>query len=115
MDALLRALADPTRRQILAMVALGDRTAGQIAAEFALTRPAISQHLAVLLKCELIALRREGTRRIYRANLESVARLRGDLESFWGESLLQLKDAAEEAWREKTESPRRRRQKKARR
>jgi DNA-binding transcriptional ArsR family regulator len=102
MDAMLRALADRTRRQILAMVYRKERTAGEIAAEFSLTRPAISQHLAVLLKCELIALRREGTRRLYSANRPGAARLRSELESFWQESLRQLKERAEEvAWKGK--------------
>lgn len=62
MDAVLRALADGTRRHILALVWRQERTAGQIAAEFLVSRPAISQHLRVLLTSELITIRRAGTR-----------------------------------------------------
>ena len=100
MDRMLRALADETRRQILGLVSLGERSAGEIAGQFTLTRPAISQHLAVLLKSDLIVVRRAGTRRLYRSNPRAVARLRAELDSFWGDQLSLLKDAAEEeAWR----------------
>jgi DNA-binding transcriptional ArsR family regulator len=113
MDAMLRALADGTRRRILAMVSLKERTAGEIAAEFVLTRPAISQHLAVLLKCELIALRRAGTRRLYSANPRGVARLHAELESFWDKSLSLLTDEAETAAWMRTNSRRTHRKRRA--
>jgi DNA-binding transcriptional ArsR family regulator len=95
MDARLRAIADGTRRQILALVWRRERTAGEIAAEFAMTRPAVSQHLAVLRQSKLVTVRREGTRRLYRADLATVARLRAELGLFWDRHLNQLKDAAE--------------------
>jgi DNA-binding transcriptional ArsR family regulator len=98
---MLRALADETRRQILGLVSRRERAAGEIAARFTLTRPAISQHLALLLRNGLIAVRRAGTRRLYRANPRAVARLRAELESFWDESLFALKDAAEAHWTKK--------------
>jgi DNA-binding transcriptional ArsR family regulator len=97
MDTMLRALADGTRRQILALVWHGERTAGEIAAEFTITRPAISQHLAILQESELVSVRRQGTRRLYRANLPAVARLRRDLGMFWDKHLAQLKNVAEAA------------------
>jgi DNA-binding transcriptional ArsR family regulator len=62
---MLRALADRTRRQILAMVWREERTAGEIAAGFTMTRPAVSQHLAILRESKLISERHEGTRRFY--------------------------------------------------
>lgn len=99
MDATLRALADGTRRQILALVWRRDRTAGEIAAAFAITRPAVSQHLAVLRESDLVIVRREGTQRIYRANQQAVATLRAELAAFWDDHLVQLKDAAEAAER----------------
>jgi DNA-binding transcriptional ArsR family regulator len=99
MDAILRALADGTRRHILALVWREERTAGEIAAEFAVTRPAISQHLRVLLASELVSVRREGTRRLYRANRQAVARLRAELAAFWDDGLARLKEAAEGAER----------------
>jgi DNA-binding transcriptional ArsR family regulator len=101
MDAMLRALADGTRRQILVLVWRQERTAGEIAARFSMTRPAISQHLRVLLDCELLSVRRAGTQRIYRANRAAVTRLRAELEAFWDNSLERLKSAAQAAERKK--------------
>jgi DNA-binding transcriptional ArsR family regulator len=90
MDAKLRALADETRREILALVWEGERSAGDIADRFDMSRPAVSQHLNVLLACDLIAVRREGTRRLYIANHRAIADLRGELETFWDTSLRRL-------------------------
>jgi DNA-binding transcriptional ArsR family regulator len=99
MDTMLRALADGTRRQILALVWRDERTAGEIAAKFAMTRPAVSQHLGVLRDSELVSVRPEGTRRLYRANRNSVARLRVELAAVWDGRLAQLRDVAEAAER----------------
>jgi DNA-binding transcriptional ArsR family regulator len=99
MDLILRALADGTRRQILALVWRDERTAGEIASAFAMTRPAISQHLTVLRESELLLVRREGVRRFYRANRKAVARVRAELGAFWDDRLAQLRDAAEAAER----------------
>src|SRR5262249_37611470 len=99
MDAMLRALADGTRRRILALVWREERTAGEIAGKFTMTRPAVSQHLAILRESELLSMRRDGTRRLYRANRQAVARLRAELGAFWDDHLAQLKDAAEAAGR----------------
>jgi DNA-binding transcriptional ArsR family regulator len=92
---MLRALADDTRRQILVLVWRDERTAGEIAAEFAMTRPAVSQHLAILRDSNLVSVRPEGTRRLYRANRQAIARLRAELAAFWDDRLAQLRDAAE--------------------
>ena len=99
MDTMLRAIADGTRRQILALVWRGERTAGEIAAEFTISRPAVSQHLAILRDSCLVIVRREGTRRLYRADLAAIARLRAELGQFWDEHLVQLKRAAEASTR----------------
>jgi DNA-binding transcriptional ArsR family regulator len=96
---MLRALADGTRRQILALVWHEERTAGEIAAEFTITRPAVSQHLAVLRESGLVTVQREGTRRLYRANRQAVTRLRAELGTFWDNHLAQFKAAAEKAAR----------------
>lgn len=96
---MLRALADATRRHILALVWREERTAGEIAAEFAMTRPGVSQHLAILRESELVSVRRDGTRRLYRANRQAIARLRAELGAFWDDRLAQLRDAAEAAGR----------------
>ena len=73
MDAQLRALAEPRRREILQLVWSQELPAGEIAAHFDVTRPAISQHLTVLKHADLIVERRAGTRRLYRARREQVA------------------------------------------
>jgi len=101
MDAKLRALADETRREILGLVWEGERTAGDIADRFDMSRPAVSQHLNMLLGCDLIAVRREGTRRLYIANHQAIADLRSELETFWDASLRRLKDDAEAAKRKR--------------
>src|SRR6516225_8341291 len=101
MDAKLRALSDETRRQILGLVWGCERTAGDIANRFDMSRPAVSQHLGVLLECDLITVRREGTRRLYVANHQAISNLRNELEMFWDTSLRRLKDDAESAKRKR--------------
>ena len=96
MDAALRALADPRRRAILALVRDRELPAGEIAARFDVTRPAISQHLGVLRAAGLITERRAGTHRFYRVRAGGTAELRAWLEAFWDEGLARLKEAAEE-------------------
>ena len=86
-DEALRALAEPRRRAILRLVAHDELAAGEIAAAFDVTRPAISQHLTVLKAAGLITERREGTRRLYRARPEGLAELRELLDDLWGSSL----------------------------
>ncbi len=61
----LTALADPTRRQIVEMLSRGERAAGDIADKFAVSAPAISQHLKVLREAKLVQVRVEAQRRIY--------------------------------------------------
>lgn len=58
-------LADPTRRRIVELLAGGDRSAGELAGEFDISRPAVSRHLRVLRDAELVSVRSEATRRIY--------------------------------------------------
>jgi DNA-binding transcriptional ArsR family regulator len=99
MDSELRALADSTRRHILALVWHDERTASEIASEFSMSHPAVSQHLKVLLGSDLISLRRSGTRRFYRVNQSAIARLQAELASFWDGGLSRLKRAAERAER----------------
>ncbi len=90
MDAALKALADPHRRRILELVADGELTAGRIAEHFTLTRPAVSQHLAVLVEAGLLELRREGTRRLYRTRRAGFAGAALLLEGFWDDRLGRL-------------------------
>lgn len=95
MDAALKAIADPTRRRILNMVWRDERLAGAIASRFDMSQPAVSQHLKVLLEAGLVTLRREGTKRYYRANHQAMAAVRRLIEAFWDERLAALKDATE--------------------
>jgi DNA-binding transcriptional ArsR family regulator len=95
MDTILRALADDTRRRIVALVWSEDRTAGEVAAQFAMTRPGVSQHLKVLLDAGIVSVRAEGTRRYYRANPDRVREARVVLEQFWDDRLRRLKFLAE--------------------
>src|SRR5436309_15897859 len=85
MESALRAIAEPHRREILRLVRDGELTAGQIASHFEVSRPAVSQHLRLLREAGLISERRQGTRRYYRAQAESLAALKAFLEVFLGE------------------------------
>jgi DNA-binding transcriptional ArsR family regulator len=96
-EAPLRAIADPHRREILRLVWDAELPAGEIAAHFDVTRPAISQHLRVLKDAGLVAERRAGTRRYYRARIDALSELRTYLEGFWGGRLTLLKHAVERA------------------
>src|SRR4051812_19731297 len=95
MEAVARAIAEPRRRAILRLVREDELPAGQIAAHFDVSRPAISQHLAVLKDAGLLSERREGTRRLYRARPEGLEGLREFLDEFWATGLERLKRAAE--------------------
>jgi DNA-binding transcriptional ArsR family regulator len=83
-DAALRAIAEPRRREILRLVREAELPAGRIASHFEVTRPAISQHLRVLLDAGLLTERRQGTRHLYRTRPEGLVELRAYLEGFWG-------------------------------
>jgi len=95
MDDVVKAIAEPRRREILRLVRGGELTAGAIAAHFEITRPAVSQHLKVLKDARLLDERRDGARRLYRARPEGLAGLRDFLEELWRESLQRLKFEAE--------------------
>lgn len=95
LDLAARAVSEPRRREILELVRDGEMSAGEIAAGFDVSRPAISQHLAVLREAGLLSERREGTRRLYRVRPEGFAGLREFLDRFWTERLERLKLAVE--------------------
>jgi DNA-binding transcriptional ArsR family regulator len=101
MEAALKAIAEPRRRQILTLVRDGELSAGEIAAHFDVTRPAISQHLTVLKEAGLVTERRDGTRRLYQARPQGLVELRHFLEAFWDERLEALRDEAERKERSK--------------
>ncbi|MFI6599146.1 ArsR/SmtB family transcription factor [Nonomuraea sp. NPDC050536] len=94
-EAALQALAEPHRREILRLVRDQPRSVTEIAARFAITQQAVSQHLKVLKDAGLVAVRPEGQRRLYVVRPEGLAVLRDYLAEFWPESLRRLKEAAE--------------------
>ena len=95
MQNVLRALAEPRRQQILRLISRRELAAGEIAASFSVSRPAISQHLQVLKAAGLVSERRLGTRRLYQARPEALAELRAFIEQFWDDALARLAEAAE--------------------
>lgn len=95
MEAALRAIAEPRRRQILRLVRDEEMSAGEIASHFEVTRSAVSQHLRVLKDAGLLAERRHGTRRIYRIRPEGLAELREFIDGLWEIKLATLKRVAE--------------------
>lgn len=95
MDDAFHALAEPRRRAILALLVGGERTAGDIAARFDVTRPAISQHLTVLRGAGLVSDRREGRHRWYRIDRAGIAAVRAELDRFWEDELDHLQRDAE--------------------
>jgi len=96
-QAQLKALADPTRRRILELVADRELPVGEIAEEFPVSRPAISQHLGVLREAGLVTEHRVGTRRLYAADPSGLVGIRKFLDRFWQVRLQELKDVAEAA------------------
>jgi DNA-binding transcriptional ArsR family regulator len=95
METALRALSDPGRRRILTLVRDEEHSAGEIAAEFTVSWPAVSQHLRVLKEAGLLTERREGTRRLYRARPEGLDEVRAFLDDFWDGKLENLKREVE--------------------
>jgi DNA-binding transcriptional ArsR family regulator len=89
------ALAHPKRREILRMLAEGERSAGEVASRFSVTQPAISQHLKVLRETGLVHERRAGTRRIFSVRPEGLNDLNEFLADVLPAGLRRLKKAAE--------------------
>jgi DNA-binding transcriptional ArsR family regulator len=105
---LFEILAPPTRQAILRMVWIEEVNAGriadQMASKFDVTFGAVSQHLAVLREAGLVAQRKQGRERWYRATREPLGPIAAYLESMWFGSLMKLKSAAEkeeQKWQKK--------------
>jgi len=97
-QTVFRALADPTRREIISMLAAGPRPIAEIAAEFDMTRPAVAKHLAILKEGGVIAVQQQGRERINRLNpdaLKSAADWLNHFDRFWDEKLAKLKEVVE--------------------
>ena len=97
MPDLVAAVAEPNRRRLLQLLGRGEQTVTVLAGNFTVSRSAISQHLGVLREAELVIERRDGTRRLYRANRDEMARVRTFLDEYWTGGLQRLKEAAEAA------------------
>lgn len=94
------ALADPTRRQIIESLAIGESSFGELADKFEMSRPAVSQHLKVLREAGLVTVRADAQRRIYRLNddgLTEVEAWLGKVRDFWSQRLDQLEQLLGEA------------------
>jgi len=98
-DEVFRALADPTRREILGILRGGRQTVGGIARNFRMSRPAISKHIRQLHRAGLVTTRSEGTTTVCDLNakpLRDVGTWLRDYEAFWSASLKSLKRYVEE-------------------
>ncbi|NWF61289.1 MAG: winged helix-turn-helix transcriptional regulator [Fischerella sp.] len=93
------AIADPTRRAILDLLRTGEQPVKQLAEPFAMSLPAISQHLQVLCEAGLVQMRKAGRQRLYRLNpepLKQISNWIADYEQFWQEKLDALGNYLEE-------------------
>jgi len=92
------ALADPTRRTIFARVAHGPCSVSQIARDLPVSRPAVSQHLRVLLDAHLVDIQRQGRVHLYQPRRDGLNRLRQELEVYWTQTLITFKNLAEQSY-----------------
>src|SRR6202047_5038559 len=112
--AAFAALADPTRRSVLDLLRQGSLPAGRIAQAFPVSRPAISKHLRLLRRAELVRQRREGRHRFYQLNadpLKAVDSWLNNYRNFWRMNLDSLKAFVETEPVKETPGPRRKKKK----
>jgi DNA-binding transcriptional ArsR family regulator len=98
-NAVFRAIADPTRREILSLLRGGQQTVGEIAGNFRMSRPAVSKHLRLLRSAGLVVSRQEGTSRHCGLNAKPLRAINDwlqDYEMFWSETMQSLKSYVEE-------------------
>jgi DNA-binding transcriptional ArsR family regulator len=94
------ALVDPTRRAIFERLVDGPCAVGELAREFPVSRPAVSQHLKVLKTARLVVDRQAGKQRIYQVDLDGLAELRAELDRFWSKTLVAYKEVVEQPTKE---------------
>jgi DNA-binding transcriptional ArsR family regulator len=95
-----RAIADPTRRQMLQLLSAGDRSATELARPFCMSQPAASQHLRILRRAGLVETQKSGRRRLYRLHprpLRPVIDWLAGFEAFWDDRLRRLGDYLDRA------------------
>jgi len=95
-ESKLDALGDPTRRAILVRLLKGPMPVGELARNFPVSRPAISQHLRILKQANLVMDRPEGNRRLYQINPQGFDSLREYFDQFWSQALTAFKKKVEE-------------------
>jgi DNA-binding transcriptional ArsR family regulator len=98
-DSVFRAIADPTRREILGILRGGRQTVGEIAENFRMSRPAVSKHLHLLHTAGLIVTRKDGTTTLCSLNAKPLRIIDDwlqDYETFWSDTLRSLKSHIEE-------------------
>jgi DNA-binding transcriptional ArsR family regulator len=96
MEAIFKALGEPRRLEILQFIGKDELMAGEVASHFEdVTRPAVSQHLRVLVAAGVLSERRQGTRRLYRVRVEGLESIAEFLARFWDDRLGRLKETAE--------------------
>ncbi|HYN67501.1 MAG TPA: metalloregulator ArsR/SmtB family transcription factor [Ornithinibacter sp.] len=83
----LDALGDPTRRALLELLRRGEHSVRELTDATDVTQPAVSQHLRVLRDAGLVSVRPQGTRRLYRVDLDGLAGLRAWVDGFWDDAL----------------------------
>jgi DNA-binding transcriptional ArsR family regulator len=101
----MAALADPTRRRIVELLADGERSAGELAANFSVSRPAVSRHLRVLREHGLVSARVDAQRRVYSLDPAPLAELDewlGRYRAFWAQRLDALETQLRRARKEST-------------
>lgn len=89
------ALGDPSRRRVFERLTEQPLSVAELARELPISRPAVSQHLKVLLAADLVDVRPEGTRRIYQVRPDGLRQLRADLDRFWSGALANFKRLAD--------------------
>lgn len=98
-DLVFKAIADPTRREILGLLAENRQTVSQLASNFRTSRPAISKHLRLLRDAGLVVTRRQGTSNLCQLNARPLRAVNDWLrhyEAYWNENLRNLKRFVEE-------------------
>jgi len=92
------AVAEPRRRDILTFLADRERSVSEIVAALEMEQPSVSKHLRVLRDVDLVRMRREGRRKLYRTNAAAIRPLHewaGEFERFWRRTLIRVKERAE--------------------
>ncbi len=92
----LGALGDPTRRRVFERLVSGPLAVHEIAEGMTVTRPAVSQHLRVLVDAQLVTVRSQGTRRLYAVSPEGIEAVRGWMDEYWSRALDGFRAAAEQ-------------------